>query len=145
MTVTIRLEGSEQLQRELRRLSDDLREEAGKTVLATAVEMRADIVKSIQSGPASGRTYRKSNPTRTHTASAPGQPPMTDTGRLANSITFDRLGDLTAVVETKVEYSVHLEYGTSRMAARPFFRPAVERMRPKYIGKLEDIIRRATQ
>ena len=98
MTVTIRLEGSEHLQRELRRLSDDLREEAGKTVLATAVEMRADIVKSIQSGPASGQTYRKSNPTRTHTASAPGQPPMTDTGRLANSITFDRIGDLTATV-----------------------------------------------
>ena len=145
MTVTISLEGSEQLQRELRRLSDDLREEAGKTVLATAVEMRADIVKSIQSGPASGQTYRKSNPTRTHTASAPGQPPMTDTGRLANSITFDRIGDLTATVGSELIYAPWLEYGTSRMASRPFFRPAVERMRPVYIGKLEDIIRRATR
>lgn len=145
MTVTIRLEGSEQLQRELRRLSDDLREEAGNVVLATAVEMRADIVKSIQSGQASGRTYRKSNPTRTHTASAPGQPPMTDTGRLANSITFDRIGDLTATVGSELIYASWLEYGTSRMASRPFFRPAVERMRPVYIGKLEDIIRRATR
>jgi HK97 gp10 family phage protein len=145
MTVTISLEGSEQLQRELRRLSDDLREEAGNVVLATAVEMRADIVKSIQSGPASGRTYRKSNPTRTHTASAPGQPPMTDTGRLANSITFDRIGDLTATVGSELIYASWLEYGTSRMASRPFFRPAVERMRPVYIGKLEDIIRRATR
>jgi len=145
MTVTISLEGSEQLQRELRRLSDDLRKEAGNVVLATAVEMRADIVKSIQSGPASGRTYRKSNPTRTHTASAPGQPPMTDTGRLANSITFDRIGDLTATVGSELIYSSWLEYGTSRMASRPFFRPAVERMRPVYIGKLEDIIRRATR
>ena len=143
MTVTIRLEGSEQLQRELRRLSGDLREEAGKAVLATAVEMRADIVKSIQRGPASGVTYEKYKPRRTHTASAPGQPPMSDTGYLANRITFDRLGDLTAVVGTKVEYAVHLEYGTERMAARPFFRPAVERMRPKYIGKLEDLIGRA--
>lgn len=143
MTVTIRLEGSEQLQRELRRLSGDLREEAGKAVLATAVEMRADIVKSIQRGPASGVTYEKYKPRRTHTASAPGQPPMSDTGRLANSITFDRLGDLTAVVGTKVDYAVHLEYGTERMAARPFFRPAVERMRPKYIGKLEELIGRA--
>jgi len=145
MTVTISLEGSEQLQRELRRLSDDLRKEAGNVVLATAVEMRADIVKSIQSGPASGRTYRKSNPTRTHTASAPGQPPMTDTGRLANSITFDRIGDLTATVGSELIYAPWLEYGTSRMASRPFFRPAVERMRPVYIGKLEDIIRRATR
>ena len=143
MTVTIRLEGSEQLQRELRRLSGDLREEAGKAVLATAIEMRADIVKSIQRGPASGRTYKKSNPTRTHTASAPGQPPMSDTGRLANSITFDRLGDLTASVGSALNYAPWLEYGTSRMAARPFFRPAVERMRPKYIGKLEELIGRA--
>jgi HK97 gp10 family phage protein len=145
MTVTIRLEGSEQLQRELRRLSDDLREEAGKAVLATAVEMRADIVTSIQRGPASGITYKKSNPTRTHTASAPGQPPMSDTGRLANSITFDRVGDLTATVGSALNYAPWLEYGTSRMAARPFFRPAVERMRPIYIGKLEDIIRRAAR
>ena len=145
MTVTIRLEGSDQLQRELRRLSDDLREEAGKAVLATAVEMRADIVTSIQRGPASGITYKKSNPTRTHTASAPGQPPMSDTGRLANSITFDRVGDLTATVGSALNYAPWLEYGTSRMAARPFFRPAVERMRPIYIGKLEDIIRRAAR
>ena len=145
MSVTIRLEGSEQLQRELRRLSDDLRREVGQVVSGAALEMRNDIVSSLDRGPASGVTYKKSNPTRTHTASAPGQPPMTDTGRLANSITFDRLGDLTAVVGTKVDYAPHLEYGTSRMAARPFFRPAVERMRPKYIGKLEDIIRRAAR
>ena len=158
MTVTIRLEGSDQLQRQLRRLSDDLREEAGKAVLATAIEMRADIVKSLDHGPASGRTYthyfytnkngklvqgrKRAKP---HTASAPGQPPMSDTGYLANRITFDRLGDLTAVVGTKVDYALHLEYGTERMAARPFFRPAVERMRPIYIGKLEDIIRRAAR
>jgi HK97 gp10 family phage protein len=145
MTVTIRLEGSDQLQRQLRRLSDDLRREVGQVVLGAAVEMRADIVTSIQRGPASGVTYKKSNPTRTHTASAPGQPPMTDTGRLANSITFDRVGDLTATVGSALDYALHLEYGTSRMAARPFFRPAVERMRPIYIGKLEDIIRRATR
>lgn len=145
MTATIRLEGSEELQRQLRRLSDDLRDEAGKAVLATAVELRADIVRSIQRGPASGITYKKSNPTRTHTASSEGQPPMSDTGRLANSITFDRVGDLTATVGSELAYAPWLEYGTSRMAARPFFRPAVERMTPKYIGKLEDIIRRAAR
>jgi HK97 gp10 family phage protein len=145
MTATIRLEGSEELQRQLRRLSDDLRDEAGKAVLATAVELRADIVRSIQRGPASGITYKKSNPTRIHTASAPGEAPMSDTGRLANSITFDRIGDLTATVGSQLNYAPWLEYGTSRMAARPFFRPAVERMTPMYIGKLEDIIRRATQ
>jgi len=158
MTVTIRLEGSKQLQRELRRLSGDIREEAGDVVKAVAVEMRADIVKSIERGPASGRTYthyfytnkngklvQGRERAKPHTASAPGQAPMSDGGRLAGSITFDRTGDLTATVGSKLDYAFWLEYGTSRMAARPFFRPAVERMRPIYIGKLEDIIRRAAR
>ena len=77
---------------------------------------------------------------------------MSDTGYLSTRITYDRLGDLTAVVGTKVDYALHLEYGTAKMnfargvgGPRPFFRPAVERMRPIYIGKLEDIIRRATR
>src|SRR6056297_1304389 len=118
MTVRIRLEGSKQLQAALRNMSDEVRAEVGKEVLATAVKLRGDVVKSIQRGPASGRTYRKYNPRRTHTASAPGQPPMTDTGRLANSIEFDRQGDLTATVGSKVAYAAYLEYGTSRMAAR---------------------------
>ena len=156
MSVTIRLEGSEQLQRELRRLSGDLRQAVADTVEAVAIELRADIVESVDRGPASGRTYthyfyttkngklaqgrKRAKP---HTASAPGQPPMSDTGRLANSITLDRVGDLTASVGSALNYALWLEYGTSRMAARPFFRPAVERMRPKYIGKLEELIGRA--
>jgi len=145
MTVRIRLDGSKQLQAALRNMSDEVRAEVGKEVLATAVKLRGDVVKSIQRGPAGGRTYRKYNPRRTHTASAPGQPPMTDTGRLANSIEFDREGDLTATVGSKVAYAAYLEYGTSRMAARPYFRPAVERIRDQFNDRLEQAIKRATR
>ena len=156
MTVTIRLEGSAQLQRQLRRLSAALREEAGNVVKAVGIGMRAAIVKSLDPGPASGRRsthYLYTNKhgklvqgrkrAQPHTASAPGQPPMSDTGDLASRSTSDRLGDLTAVVGTKADYALHLEYGSGRGAARPFFRPAVGRMRPIYIGQLVVSIRRA--
>ena len=35
--------------------------------------------------------------------------------------------EVTYVVGTNVEYAVHVEFGTSRMAAQPYLRPAAER------------------
>lgn len=152
MSLSIRLEGSQDLQTALRRMSDDIKDAVGKEVVATAVELRSDVVKSIQRGPASGRTYKKSNPTRTHTASAPGEPPMSDTGRLANSIEFDKVGPLTATVGSNLDYALWLEYGTASMnfaggvgGPRPFMRPAVERIKPLFIGRLEGIIKGAAR
>lgn len=137
MTVTLRLDGSKELQAALRRASGEVREAASKAVIGTALELQGNIKTSIARGPASGRTYQKYNPRRTHTASAPGQPPMSDTGRLVNSIEFDKIGDLTATVGSKLTYALYLEYGTSRMAARPFFRPAVEEIRPIFMKRIE--------
>jgi isopropylmalate/homocitrate/citramalate synthase len=39
--------------------------------------------------------------------------------------------DATWVVGTTVEYSVYVEFGTSKMAAQPYLRPAVEAARRK--------------
>lgn len=47
-----------------------------------------------------------------------------DTGRLRSSITVKRTPD-GAVVGSNVEYAPYVEYGTSRMAAQPYLRPAV--------------------
>lgn len=142
--VNFKVKGGKALRDALSSMSTEVHAEAGKAVLGSAVELRADVVKAIHSGPASGRVYKKSNPSRTHQASAPGQAPQTDTGRLDNSIFFDKVGDLSAVVGSSVTYALYLEYGNSRMAARPFFRPAVERMKPKFQSRLERAIERAT-
>ena len=48
--------------------------------------VRNTAVQSIQQGSKSGVVYEKYNPRRTHTASAAGQPPATDTGFLVNNI-----------------------------------------------------------
>ena len=139
MTVRIRLEGSEALQAALREASDDVRKAAAKEVKAAAIRLRKNVVRAL-SKPGGGDIYQKYNPRRMHRASAPGKPPATDTGRLRNSIEWDVLGPLTATVGSNVVYSVHLEYGTRRMAARPFFRPAVERMRKEFAKRLEAAI-----
>ena len=98
---------------------------AGNLVRNTAVQ-------SINQGAASGVTYEKYNPRRTHTASAAGQPPATDTGFLVNNIVLDiDTNGLGANVESRADYSSFLEFGTSKMAARPFMQPALEENKPK--------------
>ena len=104
-----------------------------QVVVAKGANMvRNTAVESIQAHNSSGRTYQKYNPNRTHVASAVGNPPNTDTGFLASNIHIiidpDRLG---ASVESRAEYSAYLEFGTSKMGARPFLQPALEENKPK--------------
>lgn len=140
MSGSITLEGSAELQRALAAASAEIQSAVGDAVQATAVELRADVVRRIQRGPASGITYVKYNPSRTHIASAPGEAPATDTGRLANSITFDRVGALSATVGSELAYAAALEFGTSRIDPRPAWVPAVEQMRPRFMARLERAI-----
>lgn len=52
-----------------------------------------------------------------------------DTGRLRSSINWRLESDargLVAVIGTDVDYAVHQEFGTVKMAAHPFLRPALE-------------------
>lgn len=48
-----------------------------------------------------------------------------DTGNLRNSITHVYDED-SAYIGTNVEYAPYVEFGTSRMKAQPFLRPAAE-------------------
>lgn len=68
-----------------------------------------------------------------HVPSRPGQPPNADTGVLHTSIVAVQTGELQAQVHVNAPYASELEYGTSRMAARPFLQPAVDRTRAEVI------------
>lgn len=104
-----------------------------KQIIAAGGNMvRNEAVESINNHRSSGETYQKYNPRRTHTASTAGNPPNTDTGYLVSNIHLvvdsNKLG---CSVESRADYSESLEFGTSRMAARPFMQPALESQRPK--------------
>jgi HK97 gp10 family phage protein len=72
----------------------------------------------------SGRIYRRGSVE--HIASAAGEPPASNTGRLVNSIAteYDQAA-LAGRVVVGVDYGLMLEYGTQKIEPRPFLRPAV--------------------
>lgn len=49
-----------------------------------------------------------------------------ETGRLRNSLMHEVKGFTLRVGSRDVEYSMYVEYGTSRMRAQPYLRPAIE-------------------
>jgi len=92
--------------------------------------VRAEAIDSIARGSKSGATVRKSNPSRTHTQSATGQAPATDTGFLISQITATNKRKGTIVfgeVKSSAPYSKPLEFGTRSMGKRPFMQPALDR------------------
>tara|TARA_R100000951_G_scaffold96205_1_gene85419 strand:+ start:2660 stop:3085 length:426 start_codon:yes stop_codon:yes gene_type:complete len=94
--------------------------------------VRNTAVTSVNQGVKTGGVSTRYNPRRTHTASAAGQPPATDTGFLATNIVLEiDVNQLGASVESRANYSTALEFGTSKMAARPFMQPALEENKPK--------------
>lgn len=62
------------------------------------------------------------------------------TGNLRNGISHAH-DDTTAYVGTNVEYAAYVEMGTSKMAARPFIRPAVENYMDEYKALAEEMLR----
>lgn len=63
-----------------------------------------------------------------HRASAPGQPPSSDTGMLLNSISHQLGVEETVFVRvgSNKKYAIWLELGTRFMHARPFIRPGLD-------------------
>lgn len=77
-----------------------------------------DRARRLMELPKHGRFYSRRG--RVHQASAPGEPPAVDTGALYESLRVEKAGDADYLVGTGDEKAVWLEFGTRRMAARPF-------------------------
>ena len=127
MQINIRVKNLKQAMAKLKNLEKDLEPDFQEVVKGGAQLIRGEAIKSIQSGAKSGIVYEKYNPRRTHRASAPGQAPASDTGNLVSKITVRQDGQNKTNVESNAHYSAFLEYGTSKMEARPFMLPAFEK------------------
>jgi HK97 gp10 family phage protein len=131
---TITLEGGKELAAALRNASKDMQFAVEVAVVKTAQEFRTDIQNRIRRGPNTGKIYKRGR--KTHQASFAGEAPMNDRGGLITSVYFEQESRFTSVVGSLLVYSAYLEYGTTRMKARPMWRPAVEDMRPVFIKRL---------
>ena len=61
-----------------------------------------------------------------------------DTGRLRASVNTKKCGSLCRSIGTSVEYAPYVEFGTRRMQAQPFLRPALH----KNIHHLKDLTKK---
>lgn len=85
--------------------------------LFTAGQRIEDYAKgSIMAGSVSGKG---------HVPSRPGEPPNNDTRRLHDNIETVQVEPLKVEVSSNAPYAAVLEFGTSKMAERPYMRPAV--------------------
>ena len=116
-------------------------EVAAREVVAYGLnEVRNTAVQGITEGNKSGRTYTRRG--ISHTASAAGEYPAADTGVLHTNIFTDvDSNGLGGSVESRAKYSEFLEFGTSKMAARPFMQPSAEATRPKLRRRLRELFK----
>lgn len=124
MEATINVKNIDKVLKAFRTMGKDMKPELQEVIKGGAQLIRGEAVKSIQTGPKSGRVYQRYNPTRTHKASAPGEAPASDTGNLVRNIRVNQKSQNIITVESRAHYSKFLEYGTSKMQARPFLFPA---------------------
>lgn len=146
MSKNVRLEGLEEVQKRMRKLGVNVDRELSEVVRATTLAVSGAAQTSIAQGTKSGVTYQLSNPNRTHTASAPGEAPATDTGRLVQSIsTRFSQGGLQGVVFTPLDYGKYLEFGTQTIKPRPWLLPALESQRAAWRIRLRRVVDDASQ
>lgn len=67
------------------------------------------------------------------------------TGTLQRSIFHNKIAELTHEIGAAVFYAVFVEYGTSRMRAQPYLRPAIQKyqdqIRQIFCNKMEEWMR----
>lgn len=135
------MKGKDRFLRKMRFLAsrefDDL---AGAVIYEAADAVRAEAFRSISAGSVSGAG---------HVPSKPGEPPSRDSGTLQAGLKVPRTGLLTAEVRAETPYSAPLEFGSSKTAARPFMRPARDKVAAgalrKGVAKMNAQIRRNTR
>ena len=109
---------------EVEKLAADLRK-AGPAAQTKAV-------KAVRKAAFDVQAYGKANAMRLFR-------PPTSTGATANSISVSMTGPTSAEVGPTTSYSPFLEWGTRRMAERPFMGPALNKAEPGFIAAMEQL------
>ena len=110
-----------------------------------------EVRRNIQTSPRGGRTYVKTHPNRTHTASAAGESPATDLGFLVRSIQTEpdmqNLRIRILSLHSIAPYAKRLEYGdlSSRLAPRPFMFKGLNAKKQQAIRIVQNAVAQATR
>lgn len=127
------IKGLTQLLAKIEGLKDAAPKAVAKGLYVGGLKVEENAKRSIMSGDKHGRVYLKGKKkTIRHVASAPGEAPANDTGRLVNSIRTEAGEDVVRISAGSgaVKYATALEFGTNKMAPRPFMGPALKDATP---------------
>ena len=117
------MKGREAHRQRLKKLSGpDVVKAAGRVLYVGADMIRSEAFRSISAGSVSGKG---------HVPSQPGEPPNRDTGVLQANLKAELVAPLEAQVTSEAPYAAALEFGTSKMEARPYMRPARDKKAPE--------------
>jgi len=118
--------------------------------LIIAGEMVAtEVRRNIQTSPRGGKTYVKTNPNRTHTASAPNESPATDLGFLVRSIQIvpdlQNLRVRILSLHSIAPYAKRLEYGdlSRGLQPRPFMFKGLQAKKQVAIAIVQNAVNQA--
>lgn len=117
------------LESHIQEVAEKMQDVARERMEEAVNEVRDTTLETL-SGPRHGRTYLVPGTHRTYTASSPGEPPAQRLGELRQSIkkAIEGTGShLVGMVGTDKDYGPMLEFGTSKMAARPWLRVSFEK------------------
>lgn len=121
-----RITGGKAFKARLARItSEDGKRQIGAALFAGGNILETEAALSITAGAVSGKG---------HVPSRPGEPPNADTHLLDRSIETVQVEPLRVEVSANAPYSVALEFGTPKMAERPFMRPAAAKTRKEIAG-----------
>ena len=108
-----------------------------------------EVRRNIQTSPRGGKTYIKTNPNRTHTASAPNESPATDLGFLVRSIQIEpdlqNLRVRILSLHSIAPYAKRLEYGDlgAGLQPRPFMFKGLQAKKQQAIAIVQNAVNQA--
>ncbi len=149
--VRVEVVGADKVKKHLSDLPPQIRLRVFQAVATGAVLVQGEARKSIvDRAGKTGRIYTsKSKSPRTHQASAPGEPPANWTGNLLRGIKVYTDQERTtayvaaSAISNGYDYAPALEFGTTKMAKRPFLRPAFLKFKPLINKSIKAAIRAA--
>ena len=110
-----------------------------------------EVRRNIQKSPRGGKTYVKTNPNRTHKASAAGESPATDLGFLVRSIQTEpdlvNLRIRILSLHSIAPYAKRLEYGdmSTGLQPRPFMFKALHAKQIKATNIIQNAVNQAVR
>jgi HK97 gp10 family phage protein len=139
------VEGLNSLLKKLQNLDTESKKSINAEIFKAVNKMKNSTIDAIQT-PSEGRAYKRRG--KTHIASKPGEAPNIDTGILLKSIIADISPNIfTGIMGVRnreaLKYALYLEFGTSKMAARPFLKPSFNKHKKEAKEKILNAIKQA--